>query len=125
MHFEGRGLFFNEKSLKLASGGTALMTELFAMKLDSFEARPRTLLRSGDIMLVSALWLLQRPSDYIVQRFQDLPPEALVEPAAAAHLYACKDGLAVLSYPWLSKQHPDPSGFHLKIFQQYLAMHMR
>lgn len=67
--------------------------------------------------------MLERPEDYILQRCQELPAEAFVPPTTAAQLLENKLSLVVISYPWLSAHHPDPSGFHFRIIRRYLAKH--
>lgn len=83
------------------------------------------LLHSRSVRLLSGRWLLERPEGYVIQRCQDLEPRAFVAPIKAAQLYQSKYGIVVLSYPWLSKRHPDPTGFFFRLLQQYLAKHMQ
>lgn len=82
------------------------------------------ILRSGALKIVDARWLLGQPKAYIIQRHQDLPEEAFVHPDTAADLYSRSRGLIVLSCPWLSKSHPDPTGFHMQILRLYLSKHV-
>jgi len=84
----------------------------------------RAVLCSGAVRLLSATWLLEADENYIIQRRQDLPPEAFVEPEEAANLLEKRYGVVVLSYPWLTKSHPDPMGFHLRRVRQYLSKHV-
>lgn len=74
-------------------------------------------------MFLSAEWLMDRPDYWRVSRFQDLPQEAFLEPDYAAWLYDQLGGLIIMSYPWLSKVHPDPQGFHFHHLQLYLRVH--
>lgn len=91
----------------------------------SFVNRTVALIRRNLVGILSAKWLLARPSDFILQRNQDLPACAFVPPVTAASLYQREAGLVVLSYPWLTKQHPDPSGHYMRVLRQYLVKHVR
>ena len=65
------------------------------------------------IRLLRVSWLLERPANYILQRCQDLPPEAFWSADdAVSLLHAGK--VAVLSYRWIGKLHSDPHRFHLE-----------
>lgn len=81
-------------------------------------------LESGAIVLLSAVWLVNLAAgDGVLCRRQELPPEAFV---SLEKLKAtCRDvsflPIIALSYPWLSKSHPDPRGEHLKQIAQVLA----
>ena len=44
-------------------------------------------LLKGNLRLVSALWLMQRPPGWTVQKLQDLPEEALLPPETAAEMF--------------------------------------
>jgi hypothetical protein len=71
-------------------------------------------LGDGSIQLLRVSWLLERPANYIMERCQDLPPEAFWSAADALRLL--REGkVAALSYRWLERLHPDPAGFHLKL----------
>lgn len=77
---------------------------------------------SGAISPLSGRWvasLFASRGDRLVRR-QELPPEAFVSTAALRALVDSLGpdfGLAfvALSYRWLSRDHPDPNGFHLGI----------
>ena len=45
-----------------------------------------SILRKGDLRLISAIWLLQQGEEYRVERLQDLPAEAFLAPEEAAEL---------------------------------------
>ena len=52
--------------------------------------------------------------------WQDLPEEAFLTPEDAVQ--AVKDGAtAALSYRWLTREHPDPNGFHLVALRKALS----
>jgi hypothetical protein len=52
--------------------------------------------------------------------WQDLPEEAFLTPEVAVQ--AVKDGAtAALSYRWLTREHPDPNGFHLVALRKALS----
>ena len=76
-------------------------------------------LTDGAVRLLSVAWLLAQPEDYVLQRRQDLPPEAFVSCADAARLLD-DERVAVLSYKWLSAPHSDPAGFHMRAVRHFL-----
>jgi len=90
----------------------------------SSREQARAALGSGAVRLLSALWLQERPEGFELQRHQDLPPEAFVPPGDAESLLGKRYGIIVMSYGWLGKFHPDPSGFHTRTLLQYLEKHM-
>jgi len=83
-------------------------------------------LRDGSLRLLKVTWLLERPSDWVLQRQQDLPPEAFWTPAKAVHLLLCGK-VAALSYKWQGPfnsskgggDQPDGSRFHLEAVLKY------
>jgi len=81
-------------------------------------------LASGALRLVSAKWLVEQPSSYIIQRCQDLPSDAKVQPELAAELFDELGGIVVVSYGWLTRGSPDPLGFHMKSIKKYLEVHL-
>jgi len=86
-------------------------------------------LADGAVKLLSAKWLLSQPADFKLARCQDLPKEAFIPPGEAREMFEDSHvlhmNILVLSYPWLSKAHPDPSGFHLQRVVQYLKAYMK
>lgn len=126
LYFVGlRRVFFNgEVSMKVPRGAREIVSKVLALKATAMESRAESLLRKGMVRILRAKWMLQQPEGYVLQRCQELPAEAFVPPATAAQLFKRDFGLVVLSYPWLSEQHPDPTGFHFAFFRQYLAKHM-
>lgn len=83
-------------------------------------------LSSGAIRMLSAKWLIQQPDGWLVSRRQDLPEEAFLSPGEATRLLVIDGGLVIISYPWLSKPHPDPASFHFTRFiKRYLISHFR
>jgi len=85
--------------------------------------RTRAILASGALRLLSAEWLLAQGEGYILQRMQDLPEEAFLHPKRASELFDELYGVIVISYGWLSKKHPDPTGFHMRTILRYLRKH--
>ena len=85
---------------------------------------------SGAIAPLKGRWLVQLHKDGgRLRRRQDLPPEALWSAAELRALAAALgDDFGVLfvalSYRWLSKDHPDPDGFHLKIVAEVAALYL-
>lgn len=69
-----------------------------------------TLLENGTIRLVYVDWLVNRSN--FIMRCQDMPNDAFVPGKDAAKLLR-SGSVCVLSYRWLTKEHPDPQGFHL------------
>ena len=98
----------------------------FLMGLENHTAKE---LLKGNLRLVSALWLMQRPPGWTVQKLQDLPEEALLPPETAAEIFLHPLGNALytvprvvaLSYRWLTPEHPDPDGVQLKQARQFLS----
>lgn len=127
LSFEGDRFEFGETTLKVIGEADEILVRILALRHDALEDKALALLESGGIRILSADWLLQKPDDYILQRCQDLPLEAFVTPESAAVLFKRTplDGgsLLALSYPWCTKEHPDPGGFHFRVVQQYLAKH--
>ena len=86
-------------------------------------------LLKGNLRLVSALWLMQRPPGWTVQKLQDLPEEALLPPETAAEMFLnpwhnycfVVPRVVALSYRWLTPEHPDPDGVQLKQARQFLS----
>lgn len=95
-----------------------------AQKQTDYNARAQDVLRSGAVRLLSAKWLVKRPANWIMQRLQDLPEEAFIDPSFAAELYSQKFCMVVLSYGWLTPRHPDPTGFYLRQVQSFLKKHI-
>jgi len=92
-------------------------------KREEFWNRGKEILRSGAIRLLSAKWLLQQPDGFVIRRRQDLPEEAFVPVLLAAELPDTWDAMVVISYGWLTKEHPDPQGFHMRSLRIYLSLH--
>ena len=58
----------------------------------------------------------------IISRRQKLPPEAFLQPATAAQLFASGTrSVLVLSHCWQTALHPDPHGTTLREVRRYLA----
>ncbi|EOD29606.1 hypothetical protein EMIHUDRAFT_113645 [Emiliania huxleyi CCMP1516] len=83
-------------------------------------------LADGSLRLLRVAWLLERPTDWVLPRQQDLPEEAFWAPADAARLLA-EEKVAALSYKWQGPfnsskgggDQPDGSRFHLEQVLSY------
>lgn len=78
-------------------------------------SRLRPLLECGAIVLLDCQWLLEFGGPQLPRR-QDLPPAAFFT-GAVDFQWA---NMVVLSYMWLSAQHPDPEGMTLRLVQEGL-----
>mmetsp|Transcript_33844 Transcript_33844/g.105108 ORF Transcript_33844/g.105108 Transcript_33844/m.105108 type:complete len:527 (+) Transcript_33844:96-1676(+) len=87
--------------------------------------RAAVALGCGAVRLLSAMWLSQRPDSYILHRRRELPPEAFVRPDEALDMMEKRYSVVVVSYTWLSQDHPDPAGFHTRILVRYLTKHLQ
>ena len=85
---------------------------------------------SGAIAAIKGSWLVaQHQRGGVLARRQDLPPEAFW---TADELRSLAERLGddygylfvALSYRWLSREHPDPNGFHLRIVASVLRMYL-
>eukprot|EP00929_Paragymnodinium_shiwhaense_P086961 TRINITY_DN47314_c1_g1_i1.p1 TRINITY_DN47314_c1_g1~~TRINITY_DN47314_c1_g1_i1.p1 ORF type:complete len:559 (-),score=75.68 TRINITY_DN47314_c1_g1_i1:7-1683(-) len=106
-----------------ADGGSSAGANTAVVQEDIWEAG-RQILRDGALKLLSANWLLSQPADYIIQRRQDLPHEAFLPLEQAADWYDDLGACVVISYPWITKEHPDPTGEHMCLVRKYLAIHL-
>ncbi|EOD11539.1 hypothetical protein EMIHUDRAFT_214352 [Emiliania huxleyi CCMP1516] len=83
-------------------------------------------LADGSLRLLRVAWLLERPTDWVLPRQQDLPKEAFWAPANATLLLA-DEKVAALSYKWQGPfnsskgggDQPDGSRFHLNEVLSY------
>ncbi|EOD19325.1 hypothetical protein EMIHUDRAFT_118001 [Emiliania huxleyi CCMP1516] len=99
-------------------GFSWLVPEHCDYDLTFFIVVPR--LADGSLRLLRVAWLLERPTDWVLLREQDLPEEAFWAPADAARLLA-EEKVAALSYKWQGPfnsskgggDQPDGSRFHL------------
>jgi len=70
-----------------------------------------------DILLVRAEWFIEQwQTGGRLMRRQDMPDEAFYR--GKLDLRA----LVVISYPWLTREHPDPDGFHLEALARMLGL---
>jgi len=97
-----------------------------ATKLSKMPPGPRAqaIIASGCLRLLSAVWILTQAEGYLLKRMQDLPKEAHLPDDHAAELFGESGAVIVISYGWLSKAHPDPTGHHMRAVQKYLKKHM-
>ena len=63
-------------------------------------------------------WLLAQPSDWVLQRRQDLRGDAFWSPADALRLLK-QGSVAALLYRWLGATQNDPDRFHLNAVLDY------
>jgi len=75
-------------------------------------------LKFGTIVLLRVDWLLAQPEGYVLDRRQDLKPEATVPEDQAVELLRAGK-VAALSYRWLEHHHPDPKGWHLRALRKF------
>jgi len=90
----------------------------------SSQERACAVVSSGAVRLLSAAWLLAQPQDVAIQRCQELPQEAFLTAEVAVGLLQRRYNIVVMSYAWLTAQHPDPDCFHLRTLRLYLRKHM-
>lgn len=83
----------------------------------------------GDMVLIKGSWLdqLGREGKAVLPRCQDLPRGAFWDVKELArdvedHTRPTPQFL-MISHPWLSREHPDPDGYHLSIFAPLLKHH--
>lgn len=88
------------------------------------DKRVAKLLRDGTIRLISVKWLVNSSStlDRLV-RCQDLPGDAFVDAKVASKRYINQEqfDVYVLSYGWLTPEHPDPEGFRLAMLRRFFS----
>ena len=108
----------------LGVGGALLVRRwtllTFRKRIAAIEGDLPARLADGSLRLLRISWLLDQPSDWVLQRLQDLPEGALWSPADAARLLESKK-VAALSYKWQGPfnsskgggDQPDGSRFHL------------
>jgi len=96
---------------------------------ESPDEEMRRVLGCGHVRLVKSIWLVETPDGWIVKRHQDLPEEAFVRNQDACEPFeegADPDEAVfktlVVSYPWLTKRHPDPHGFHCKRLKRFFQI---
>lgn len=98
-----------------AEAAPALAEHLFYTSAEALEVA-----RGGptmDVALIDAEWLLQLQGPPMCR--QQLPDEAFFRGAMNAEDVE----LLAISYPWLTKRHPDPEGWHLAIVQHFLRLY--
>ena len=72
-------------------------------------------LSDGTIRLLRCSWLRSQPAGFVLDRRQDLPPDAFCSDTVAAQLLLHQKRLiCALSYGWLTKMHCDPHGLHAR-----------
>lgn len=100
------------------------------MDCEDMDRLAAKLLITGVLRLLSARWLLERPSSWILRRCQDLPADAFVPSGQALRAYQRGEdeygplSVCALSYCWLTQAHPDPVRTHLEVLRSYLRIHL-
>ena len=94
--------------------------ELYRTKLESIEGDLPTRLEDGSLRLLRVEWLRAQPSDWILERRQDLPDAAFCPPADALRLLKAGK-VAALSYRWLGCTQNDPARFTLNAVLEYFG----
>ena len=85
------------------------------------EQRLTGVLRTADIRLVRASWLLNQPPHKHLQRRQELEEEAFLSGEdAVALIRRATRAVGALTYGWLSPDDPDPTCSRLRILQEAL-----
>eukprot|EP00416_Gambierdiscus_australes_P024167 CAMPEP_0171078942 /NCGR_PEP_ID=MMETSP0766_2-20121228/14946_1 /TAXON_ID=439317 /ORGANISM="Gambierdiscus australes, Strain CAWD 149" /LENGTH=528 /DNA_ID=CAMNT_0011536101 /DNA_START=33 /DNA_END=1619 /DNA_ORIENTATION=+ len=87
------------------------------------QERAYAVVSSGAVRLLSAMWLLEQPEDFTIQRPRELPHEAFLSAEEAASMLDKRYSVVVMSYGWLTTSHPDPDGFHVRTLRSYLRKH--
>ena len=72
---------------------------------------------TDDVALIDAEWILQWKKPLPCR--QQLPDEAMFKGSVDSGPVV----ILAVSYPWLTKMHPDPERWHLKIIQHYLHLY--
>jgi len=103
-------IFTSKEKAKLIQGAIAATPS----------GRARHILHTGDVRLLSAHWLVTQPISFRIKRHQDLPGKAFLPTEKAESLLSQERGVVVISYPWLTKEHPDPNRFHLETVLDFL-----
>mmetsp|Transcript_54177 Transcript_54177/g.129019 ORF Transcript_54177/g.129019 Transcript_54177/m.129019 type:complete len:819 (-) Transcript_54177:175-2631(-) len=116
--FEG---LLNERELLKQQLGPAL-AEAFSSRRHIFSLLQRDALR-----LVKLSFLAEYDFDRQgpMPRRQDLPAEAFLDVASMSVEEFEKIDVLALSYCWVSKAHPDPTGYHTKTLSALCRMYMK
>ena len=86
-------------------------------RLDEQDKKVAASISDGTLRLLSVAWM-RTCGLRVIARMQELPAEAFLPPADAAHLYRSRlRKVGVLSYRWLRPEHPDPCGQRLDILR--------
>ena len=95
-----------------------LVIRAYRKRLALVEGDLPSRLRDGSLRLLRVEWLLAQPSDWVLERRQDLPETAFWSPADALRLLT-ERRVAALSYRWLGATQNDPARFHLNAVLAY------
>ena len=76
-----------------------------------------------NVALIDGEWLVRRwKGKRVVPCRQELPKGAVFDPTKMVESFV---NIFVISYPWITPQHPDPQGFHLHLVAQTIEMFLR
>eukprot|EP00929_Paragymnodinium_shiwhaense_P059928 TRINITY_DN29976_c0_g1_i1.p1 TRINITY_DN29976_c0_g1~~TRINITY_DN29976_c0_g1_i1.p1 ORF type:complete len:500 (+),score=117.81 TRINITY_DN29976_c0_g1_i1:66-1565(+) len=104
------------------------LIELAKKRLDKLkepDTRAQLIMKTGMPRFVKATWILEQPADFVLERCQELPPEAFVHKDDCIHMYHQDNGLVMVCAPWLTKMHPDPQGYYMSLLKAYLKAYTK
>ena len=81
------------------------------------------IVQCGDVRLIKGSWLISESSPRRLERRQDLPEEAFWDPEELRVQDESVE-VVVVSYCWLSKDHPDPDGVHLRRLKRAVKLRL-
>ena len=126
-------VFRDMRNIKTSTNSIDVAQAIFRIDADAIDRPLRERLSDGTILLLRCDWLaatdceryLKRPDGTLVlQRRQDLPAFAFVQPHVAARMLdQANRSVLVLSHGWMSPLHPDPKGVTLSAVRRYLQQH--
>ena len=88
----------------------------------------KSVAKEGNVVLVDGEWLVKMWKDgKKVPCRNEAPPEAFFNWMTRCGTREVREDevqVVSISYPWLTKEHPDPCGFHLSVIAEVLEMFM-
>ena len=103
---------------------------MFQNKYDSYEHLRKEAIKE-DVALIDGEWLVGWwKGKRVVPCRQELPKGAVFDPTKMNEYNSETEQvegieIVVISYPWITPQHPDPTGFHLHLVAQTIEMFLR
>ena len=116
LFFTGFNVFFAATSCC----GRWCQIDSYRTQLESIEGNLPARLQDGSLRLLRMEWLRAQPSNWILERRQDLPDAAFWPPADALRLLKAGK-VAALSYRWLGRTQNDPTRFTLNAVLEYFG----